>query len=166
MDPKFFRQYLDILNEGPPAGVGPNAPVRPTAPQQPGQPDTFTKMLPGMGNKALDAGKGLVGSYGKTMSNFTPGSDYYQKNIANNPATKAKVDAFMQTAPTAGQLGADVEATKQSFNQALTAKPTVGGTSAEYEKVAGQTGLPQPTQEDSENIEEDELVRLHELLKR
>jgi hypothetical protein len=30
-DPRFFRQYLDILNEGPPAGVGPNAPVQKTA---------------------------------------------------------------------------------------------------------------------------------------
>jgi len=31
-DPRFFRQYLDILNEGPPAGVGPNAPAAPKAP--------------------------------------------------------------------------------------------------------------------------------------
>jgi len=31
-DPRFFRKYLDVLNEGPPAGVGPNAPVKPTAP--------------------------------------------------------------------------------------------------------------------------------------
>ena len=31
-DTKFFRQYLDILNEGPPAGVGPSAPAAPKAP--------------------------------------------------------------------------------------------------------------------------------------
>jgi hypothetical protein len=37
-DTKFFRQYLDILNEGPPPGVGPNAPARP-ATQQPVQPN-------------------------------------------------------------------------------------------------------------------------------
>ncbi len=30
-DPRFFRQYLDILNEGPPAGVGPNAPTQKSA---------------------------------------------------------------------------------------------------------------------------------------
>ena len=38
-DTKFFRKYLDILNEGPPPGVGPNAPARP-ATQQPVQPNT------------------------------------------------------------------------------------------------------------------------------
>lgn len=36
-DPKFFRQYLDILNEGPPPGIGPNAPAKaPPAPDRPG----------------------------------------------------------------------------------------------------------------------------------
>jgi hypothetical protein len=162
-DSKFFRQYLDILNEGPPAGVGPNAPVRPVAPQQPGQPDTFTKMLPGMGNKAINAGKGLVDPYAKTMANFTPGSPYYQQNVANNPAVKAKVDAFMQTAPTAGQLGANIDATQQSFNKALTQKPTVGGTSAEYEKAAVQTGLPAvpapTTEERDDDTDDGKLMR-------
>ena len=141
MDPRFFRQYLDIVNEGPPPGVGPNA-TRQAPQQQLGQPDTFTKMLPGMGNKAIDAGKGLVNPYAKTMSNFTPGSDYYEKNVKNNPQVKAQVDAFMKTAPTAKDLGASVDATKQAFNQAVTQKQTVGGTSAEYDKAAGQLGMP------------------------
>lgn len=137
MDPRFFRQYLDILNEGPPAGVGPNAP-RPTAPQQLGQ-HAFTKMLPGMGNKAIDAGKSLVNPYGKAMADFTPGSPYYEKHIANNPATKAKVDAFTKTAPSAAELGASIDQTRQSFNQALAAKPEVGGevTAKEAKNSAG-----------------------------
>jgi len=148
MNREFFRKYLDILNEGPPPGVGPNA-TRQAPQQQLGQPDTFTKMLPGMGNKAIDAGKGLVNPYAKTMSNFTPGSEYYEKNVKNNPQVKAQVDAFMKTAPTAKDLGASVDATKQAFDQALTQKQTVGGTSAEYDKAAGQLGMPtvqQPTQ--------------------
>jgi hypothetical protein len=159
-DPRFFRKYLDILNEGPPPGVGPNAVRKAPAQQQLGQPDTFTKMLPGMGNKAIDAGKGLVNPYAKTMSNFTPGSEYYQKNVANNPQAKAQVDAFMKTAPTASDLGAGVDATKQSFNKALTQKPMVGGTSAEYEKAAGQLGMPAvpqpqtPTPTKSDSLDE------------
>jgi hypothetical protein len=32
MDPRFFRQYLDILNEGPPPGIGPNASIKSTTP--------------------------------------------------------------------------------------------------------------------------------------
>jgi hypothetical protein len=35
MDPRFFRRYLDVLNEGPPAGVGPNAPIKPATPTPP-----------------------------------------------------------------------------------------------------------------------------------
>jgi hypothetical protein len=111
--------------------------------------DTFTKMLPKMGNKAIDAGKGLVGPYAKTMSNFTPGSDYYQKNVANNPEVKAKVDSFMKTAPTANDLGSSVDSTQQAFNKALSQKATVGGTSSEYEKTTQTLGTPSvqnPTQ--------------------
>lgn len=124
MDPRFFRQYLDILKEGPPAGVGPNAP-RPTAPQQSG-PDTFTKMLPGMGNKAIDAAQSLIGPYEKAM-----------KDLSTNPATKDT--AFVKTAPSAAELGASVGQTKQSFNQALAAKPEVGGevTAKEAKNSAG-----------------------------
>jgi hypothetical protein len=125
MDPRFFRQYLDILNEGPPAGVGPNAP-RPTAPQQLGQPDTFTKMLPDMGNKAIDAAQSLVGPYAKAM-----------QDLSINPATKDT--AFVKTAPSAVELGASVGQTRQSFNQALAAKPEVGGevTAKEAKNSAG-----------------------------
>jgi len=162
-DSKFFRKYLDIINEGPPAGVGPNAPARPATPQQLGQPDTFTKMLPGMGNKAIDAGKSLVDPYGKAMADFTPGSPYYEKHIANNPAAKAKVDAFTKTAPTANQLGANVDATKQSFNKAVTQPATVSGTSAEYEKAAAQTGLPAvpapTTEEKDDDTNDGKLMR-------
>ena len=170
MNREFFRKYLDILNEGPPPGVGPNA-TRQAPQQQLGQPDTFTKMLPGMGNKAIDAGKGLVNPYAKTMSNFTPGSEYYEKNVKNNPQVKAQVDAFMKTAPTAKDLGASVDATKQAFDQALTQKQTVGGTSAEYDKAAGQLGMPtvqQPTQpqqtQPTTEEELDENGRMRKLL--
>jgi len=170
MNREFFRKYLDILNEGPPPGVGPNA-TRQAPQQQLGQPDTFTKMLPGMGNKAIDAGKGLVNPYAKTMSNFTPGSEYYEKNVKNNPQVKAQVDTFMKTAPTAKDLGASVDATKQAFDQALTQKQTVGGTSAEYDKAAGQLGMPavqQPTQpqqtQPTTEEELDENGRMRKLL--
>lgn len=146
MDPRFFRKYLDVVNEGPPPGIGPNAMRKAPAQQQLGQPDTFTKMLPGMGNMAIDAVGGLAPQYAKTMTNLTPGSEYYQKNVANNPQVKAQVDAFMKTAPTASEFDASVDATRQSFNKALTQKPTVGGTSGEYEKAAGQLGMPAVSQ--------------------
>jgi hypothetical protein len=136
-----MRKYLDMLDEGPPPGVGPNA-TRQAPQQQLGQPDTFTKMLPGMGNMAIDAVGGLAPQYAKTMANLTPGSEYYQKNVANNPQVKAQVDAFMKTAPTASDFSTSVDTTRQSFNKALTQKPTVGGTSAEYDKAAGQLGMP------------------------
>lgn len=146
---KFLRKYLNLLNEGPPPGVGPNAVVKGPN-QQMGQPDTFTKMLPGMGNKAINAGKGLIDPYGKTMANFTPGSEYYQKNVANNPQVKAQVDAFMQNAPTASQLGSNVNATQQAFNKA-TQPTTAGGTSSEYEKSATQLGMPQVQEEEKDD---------------
>jgi len=69
----------------------------------------------------------------------------------------------MQTAPTAGQLGANIDATQQSFNKALTQKPTVGGTSAEYEKAAVQTGLPAvpapTTEERDDDTDDGKLMR-------
>lgn len=146
---KFLRKYLNLLNEGPPPGVGPNAVVKGPN-QQMGQPDTFTKMLPGMGNKAINAGKGLIDPYGKAMADLTPGSEYYQKNVANNPQAKAQVDAFMQNAPTANQLGSNVNATQQAFNKA-TQPTTAGGTSSEYEKSATQLGMPQVQEEEKDD---------------
>lgn len=89
--------------------------------------DTFTKTLPRMGNKALDSAKGLINPYEKAMSDMTPGSDYYKKNIENNPEAKAKVDDFMKSAPKASDLDSSVEKTKQKFNKALTNKGVVGG---------------------------------------
>ncbi len=88
--------------------------------------DTFTKTLPRMGNKALDTAKGLISPYEKAMSDMSPGSDYYKKNIENNPEAKAKVDDFMKSAPKASELDSSIDKTKQKFNKALTNKGTVG----------------------------------------
>ena len=49
-DPRFFRQYLDILKEGPPAGVGPNAPMK-----QPVQQPANTSQEPSQFQQAKDA---------------------------------------------------------------------------------------------------------------
>jgi hypothetical protein len=49
-DPRFFRQYLDILKEGPPAGVGPNAPIK-----QPVQQPANTSQEPSQFQQAKDA---------------------------------------------------------------------------------------------------------------
>ena len=98
--------------------------------------DTFTKTLPRMGNKALDTAKGLISPYEKAMSDMSPGSDYYKKNIENNPEAKAKVDDFMKSAPKASELDSSIDKTKQKFNKALTNKGTVGKDIEQVDEIA------------------------------
>ncbi len=143
-----LRQYLDIINEGPPPGIGPNAMPKsaPTA-QQPDQ-DTFTKMLPSMGNKMIDQMAGLAPQLQKTLQDFTPGSPYYEKNVKGNPKLeKAAADAIAK----AGQFSQDPNALsnyiadiKQRFNQAIAPNRDSGrsATSPEYDRAADQLGLP------------------------
>ena len=85
-DTKFFRKYLDILNEGPPPGVGPNAPARPATPQQPAQPNA----APSQYQQAKDAVGQQVQNYKDISGQIDQGVK--QGQLDQKTASAAKSD--------------------------------------------------------------------------
>ena len=81
-----MRAYLDMLNEAPPA-YNPKGVPLPTAPTAtpPGQ-DLGDQIIKKGGAAAIDAVASVGPGFKKASQDLTPGSPYYQKNIANNPA--------------------------------------------------------------------------------
>ncbi len=143
MDPRFFRKYLDILNEAPPFTTNPKG-----VPIKTGQPaattqDLGTQIINKGGAMAIDAVASLGSGFRKASQDLTPGSEYYQKNIANNPAL-VKQAADVTSRMTPDQFDASVADTKQRFDKAITPGQDRGrsATSPEYDAVADKVGLP------------------------
>lgn len=94
-DPKFFRQYLDILNEGPPPGIGPNAPLKPgPAPDRPGYTKTIIPDGPQKGwTRYQKIGTKSRDEYQKIMSDWKAKQNdpEYQRQIAAS-LNKPKVE--------------------------------------------------------------------------
>ncbi len=68
----FFRKYLDVLNEGPPPGIGPNAPIPPgPAPDRPGYTKTIIPDGPQKGwTRYQKIGTKSRAEYEKAMTDF------------------------------------------------------------------------------------------------
>jgi len=157
-DPRFFRQYLDILSEAPlqynPKGI----PVGRSSTNTQPTSDLGTEIVNKGGQMVIDKMKGLGPSFKQTHQNLTPGSDYYQKNIANNPdLVKRAADVTSRMTP--DQFDANVNDVQQRFTQATAPNRDLGrnATSPEYDNVADQVGLPKVQ-------EEGELKKLKEFL--
>lgn len=92
-DPKFFRQYLDILNEGPPPGIGPNAPVKP-APRPLNVPPGWQAVTQPDGSTRISKiGSKSRAEYQKIMSDWKAKQNdpEYQRQIAAS-LNKPKVE--------------------------------------------------------------------------
>lgn len=90
-DTKFFRQYLDILNEGPPPGVGPNAPARPATPQQTTQPNA----APSQYQQAKDAVGQQVQNYKDISGQIDQGVKQGQLDQKTASAAKSDIAGTM-----------------------------------------------------------------------
>lgn len=88
-DSKFFRQYLDILNEGPPPGIGPNAPLKPgPLPDRPGYTKTIIPDGPQKGwTRYQKIGSKSRAEYEKAMADF--------KAMQNDPEYQQRVAASL-----------------------------------------------------------------------
>ena len=143
-----MRAYLDVLNEAPPA-YNPKGVPLPTAPTAtpPGQ-DLGDQIIKKGGAAAIDAVASVGPGFKKASQDLTPGSPYYQKNIANNPAL-VKQAADVTSKMTPDQFDASVADTKQRFDKAIAPNQDLGrsATSPEYDNIADKVGLP-PVQED------------------
>ena len=82
-DTRFFRKYLDILNEGPPPGVGPNAPVRPATP-----PPANPNQEPSQYQQAKDAVGQQIDNYKEISKSLDQGVK--QGAINQDVANQAK----------------------------------------------------------------------------
>ncbi len=116
MDPRFFRQYLDILNEAPPAGVGPNVPTQKSAaptqqfsynqttPPTQAQADKFDADINAAAGKLTQGGEKMgAGNYASGAMTALSGA-----NDAANAAGMSlgdKVSAGWQLAKAAGNAG-------------------------------------------------------------
>ena len=138
-----MRAYLDIINEAPfttnPKGV----PVKTGQPSEPAQDfgtQTINKGFPMVAKGMTD----LAPDMEKTLKNFTPGSEYYQKNVANNPELVKRAAAVTsQVQP--GDFTKSVTDTSQKLNKVLnTPQKDIGrsATSPEYDAIADKVGLP------------------------
>jgi hypothetical protein len=162
MNRDFFRKFLDVLNEAQPQYNPKGVPIKSPGSSQPTQPgqDFGTQIINKGGQMVIDKMKGLGPSFRQTHQNLTPGSDYYQKNIANNPdLVKRAADVTSRMTP--DQFDANVNDVQQRFTQATAPNRNLGatGTSAEYDNVADQVGLPKVQEE-----ELDENGRMRKLL--
>ena len=152
----FFRKYLDILNEQAPMPTNPKG--VPTLPNKPIDFDAVGRNVMGKaGNYVIGQVASLGPDFRKTHQDLTPGSPYYQKNIANNPAlVKQAADATSQMTP--DQFDASVADTKQRFNQAMDPKQMPTGVSErnpELDKfLNGEPNTP---------VQEDELEEIKKL---
>ena len=83
----FFRYYLDILNEGPPPGIGPNAPLKPgPAPDRPGYTKTIIPDGPQKGwTRYQKIGTKSRDEYEKAMADFRAQNSTTMGQIGNAP---------------------------------------------------------------------------------
>lgn len=143
-----MRAYLDIISEAPfttnPKGV----PIKTGQPSEPAQDfgtQTINKGFPMVAKGMTD----LAPDMEKTLQNFTPGSEYYQKNVANNPElVKRAAEVTSQVQP--GDFTKSVTDTSQKLNKVLnTPQADLGrsATSPEYDAVADKVGLPSVQEE-------------------
>ena len=143
-----MRNYLDIISEAPftanPKGV-PIKTGQPSEPEQDFGTQVINKGFPMVAKGMTD----LAPDMEKTLQNFTPGSEYYQKNVANNPElVKRAAEVTSQVQP--GDFTKSVTDTSQKLNKVLnTPQKDLGrsATSPEYDAVADKVGLP-PVQEE------------------
>lgn len=131
MNPKFFRQYLDILNEGPPPGIGPNAPLKAKTPPPLNVPQGWeAKTQPDGSTRISKIGSMSSAEYKQNMAdykaqNWTPEkmADYGQRMASGQGYTDAERAAnYQQQQKSFGQY-ADDTGTPQLAAPAQSAQP-------------------------------------------
>jgi hypothetical protein len=146
-----MRQYLDILGEQAPMQTNPKG-----VPIKTSQPFDMNKEFKNIGQQMTSLGP----DFRKTHQDLTPGSDYYQKNIANNPdLVKKAADVTSRMSP--DEFDASVADTNARLDKVTAPGRDLGrsATSPEYDAVADKVGLPsmQPMQETEEKEMNEDL---------
>lgn len=142
-----MREYLDILGEQAPMQTNPKG-----VPIKTSEPFDMNKEFKNIGQQMTSLGP----DFRKTHQNLTPGSDYYQKNIANNPdLVKKAADVTSRMSP--DEFDASVADTNARLAKATAPGRDLGrsATSPEYDAVADKVGLP-PVNPVQEGMNEDE----------
>jgi len=104
-------------------------------------------------NTMADSLNSMLGEFQKMYANLTPGSAYYQKNIAPNPELVATAAQILQDAPTVDELKNSVAVLKSTAQQ-VTQQPTGNlgrsETSPEMQKIGIE--MPQQTVQEDEEL--------------
>ena len=104
-------------------------------------------------NTMADSLNSMLGEFQKMYANLTPGSAYYQKNIAPNPELVATAAQILQDAPTVDELKNSVAVLKSTAQQ-VTQQPTGNlgrsETSPEMQKIGIE--MPQQTVQEDEDL--------------
>ncbi len=167
-DPKFFRNYLDIINEGPNQGIGSNAPVRPTQ-QTPNNDEADYNSWAQADRMYRTVTTGAADQY----HDSDPRKPYAQSSDRNigiygkehEPALKRQTDQMDKATQGSGNredkfIQRQIDQTKQ-FQADRAANPNKYKPDGWDEKPAVAEPTPNPVQE-----EDEELDRIKKLIRK
>lgn len=134
IDPRFFRRYLDILNEGPPPGIGPNAAIKPTTPAPINVPQGWeAKTQPDGSTRISKIGSMSREQYRKNMADYAAKYDspeyikYHQDKMASGGfSDEEKLANYKEQEKYFGRAD---PAILDTLKQQPAQKSSVGGTS-------------------------------------